>query len=195
MTLPRLLVLTDRRACPRPLVDVVRAAVQGGARAVLLREKDLPAPERLRLAAALQRVLDDAGALLVLAGTALPAPALHLAAADPVPDERPALLGRSCHNPREVAAARHEGCDWVTLSPVHLTASKPGHGPALGYAGLARLAREAPPAYALGGVGPDEVGGCLAAGAYGVAVMGAVMRSRRPDAVVGELLAALGAAA
>ncbi|MQA35899.1 thiamine phosphate synthase, partial [Modestobacter roseus] len=41
----------------------------------------------------------------------------------------------------------------------------------------------------LGGVRPDDVAGCLAAGAHGVAVMGPVMRE---PAVVGAYLAALG---
>jgi thiamine-phosphate pyrophosphorylase len=71
----------------------------------------------------------------------------------PCPHPRPALLGRSCHDPAEVTAAA--GCDWVTVSPVNLTASKPGHGPALGPAGLAACidAPGAPPVYALGGLG------------------------------------------
>jgi len=49
-----------------------------------------------------------------------------------------------------------EGCDWMTVSPVWETASKPGYGPALGSAGLAALLPGAPAIYALGGVdGPD----------------------------------------
>ncbi len=175
----RLLLLTDRRLSPRPLVDTVRAAVDGGARAVVLREKDLPAAERVRLADGLRAVLPD-DALLVLAGTSVPGDALHLAAADAVPDPRPALLGRSCHDAAELAAAA--GCDWVTLSPVFATATKPGYGPALRPAGLAALLGPgAPPAYALGGVdGPAAARACRQAGAYGVAVLGAVMRAPDP---------------
>lgn len=188
MQLGRLLVLTDRRACPRPLPDVVRAAVDGGARTVVLREKDLPAAERALLADELRAVLGDG--LLVLAGTSLPGPAVHLSAADPVPSPRPALLGRSCHDASQVAAA--DGCDWVTVSPVWETASKPGYGPALGPDGLAALLAAAPPAYALGGVlGPERARACRAAGAHGVAVMGAVMRAGDPARTVAALLAVL----
>ena len=189
--LPRLLVLTDRRACDaRPLVDVVRAAVDGGARAVVLREKDLPALERARLADDLRGLLAPVGGLLVLAGTGLAGGAVHLAAADPLPAARPALLGRSCHDATEVRRAAAEGCDWVTLSPVFATASKPGYGPALGPAGLRALTTGAPPAYALGGVEPGRVRECLGAGAHGVAVMGAVMRAERPDRLVAAVLLA-----
>ncbi len=188
--LPRLLVLTDRTLATRPLRDVVAAAVDGGAPAVLLREKDLPVAERARLADELRAVLG--GVLLVLAGTSLrpgPGEGVHLAAADEVPTPRPARLGRSCHDAAEVAAAG--GCDWVTVSPVWATSTKPGYGPALGPDGLAELVPGAPPVYALGGVtGPEQVRACRAAGAYGVAVLGAVMRAEHPDRIVAALLAA-----
>ena len=196
VALPRLLVLTDRAATPRPLPDVVRAAVDGGARAVVLREKDLPDVERRRLADELRPLLEAVGGLLVLAGGALRAApgavdALHLAAAEPLPVPRPALLGRSCHDAAEVRRARAEGCDWVSVSPVYLTASKPGYGPALGPSGLAELVRGAPPVYALGGIDPSRARECVDAGAHGVAVMGAVMRADHPARLVAELLSSL----
>ena len=189
--LARLLVLTDRLACRRPLLDVLAAAVDGGARAVVLREKDLPAGERKGLAAAARALLDPVGGVLVVAGGALGGDAVHLAAAEAVPSPRPALLGRSCHDAAEVARAAAQGCDWVTVSPVWQTASKPGYGPALGLAGLAELVAGGPPAYALGGVTPGRAQACRAAGAHGVAVMGAVMAAERPAEVVAALLDAL----
>jgi thiamine-phosphate diphosphorylase len=179
VTLPRLLVLTDRTQCAGPLVATVAVAVDAGARAVVLREKDLPDGERAALAGELCALLDPVGGLLVVAGPAGAAggaDAVHLGAADPFPAPRPPLVGRSCHSGGEVTAARAEGCDWVMVSPFAATASKPGYGPALGPAGLAALLAGGPPGYALGGVGPADVRACLAAGALGVAVMGPVMR-------------------
>lgn len=184
-----LLVLTDRTQCRRPLVDVVRAAVDGGARTVVLRERDLPATQRAALADELRSVLAPVEGTLVLAGAGLASDAVHLSAADEVPAPRPALLGRSCHDRDEVDRAAAEGCDWVTVSPVRLTASKPGYGPALGTAGLAALTG-GPPVYALGGLTAADARECLDAGAVGLAVMGAVMRAERPEAVVRELLGA-----
>lgn len=60
-------MLTDRTMCERPLVAVVADAVMSGARAVVLREKDLPYEERARIAAPLRFVLDPVGDLLVMA--------------------------------------------------------------------------------------------------------------------------------
>jgi thiamine-phosphate pyrophosphorylase len=178
--LPRLLVLTDRSQCAGRLVDAVAAAVDAGARAVVLREKDLPGAERDRLAGELDAVLAPVGGLLVRAGAA-GGPAVHLAAADTLPSPRPAMVGRSCHSAAELDRAQAEGCDWVMLSPFAATPSKPGYGPVLGPAGLAGLlaGRAAPPVYALGGVQPGDVAACLAAGAFGVAAMGPVMRDPR----------------
>jgi thiamine-phosphate pyrophosphorylase len=185
--LPRLLVVTDRTQAAGPLAAVVAAAVDAGARAVLLRDRDVPDDERAALAAELLSVLAPVGGLLVTAGAG-GGGAVHLAAAEPFPDPRPALVGRSCHSAAELVQARAEGCDWAFLSPVHPTASKPGYGPALGVEGFARLRPLGPPTYALGGVGPDDVPALLAAGAHGVAVMGPVMRD---PSVVRDYLAAL----
>jgi thiamine-phosphate pyrophosphorylase len=180
VNLPRLLVLTDRTQCAS-VPSAVEVAVGHGARAVVLREKDLPAGERLELAARLRAVLDPVGGLLLLAGSPLPAPSpvdgVHLAAADPFPSSRPRFVGRSCHDAASLALAGAQGCDYVTLSPAFPSASKPGYGPVLGPDGLSALVPPAgPPVYALAGITPDLVPSCLAAGAYGVAVMGAVMR-------------------
>ncbi|MBX6357944.1 MAG: thiamine phosphate synthase [Micromonosporaceae bacterium] len=182
-----LLVLTDRRQARRSLVEVVAAAVEGGARAVVLREKDLPCRERAALADHLRAILARVGGRLIVAGPdPLGGDAVHLAASDPA--STAGLVGRSCHRPEDLARLSNE--HYVTLSPVFSSPSKPGYGPALGTAGLARMcARTATPVFALGGVtSPDQAAACLAAGAAGVAVMGAVMRAADPAATVASLL-------
>jgi len=202
VSVPPLLVLTDRTQCAGPLVATIATAVRCGARAVVLREKDLPDPARAELAAELRAVLEPVGGVLIVAGrpddTARPAAvdAVHLAAADAFPRPRPRLVGRSCHSAEEMARAAAQGCDYVTVSPVFGTPSKPGYGPPLGVDGLAGLVRlrppasalSRPPAYALAGIRPGDVAGCVAAGAAGVAVMGPVMRDPR---IVAEYLSAL----
>jgi thiamine-phosphate pyrophosphorylase len=183
-------VLTDRTQCRGPLVATVAEAIRCGARAVVLREKDLPPAERAGIAEALRGLLRRVGGMLIMAGAS--GDAVHLAARDAFPAARPALVGRSCHDAAEMAAAAAERCDYVTLSPVFATRSKPGYGPALRPDGVRTLLRGAPdphpPGYALGGVRPTDVAACLHAGARGVAVMGPVMRA--PRSVI-DYLAAL----
>jgi len=141
--LPRLLVLTDRTICQRPLADVAADAVSAGARAVILREKDLPYDERNRIAVQLRAVLDRVGGVLIMAGPR--GEAVHLSSSDALPSPRPVL------GPSGLAA---------------LLTGGPPDAPR-------------PPAYALGGVLPEHVASCRAAGARGVAVMGPLMRDPR----------------
>jgi thiamine monophosphate synthase len=164
-----LIVFTDRRLATRPLEEVIAGAIDGGARLVVLREQDLPPRRRLKLAATLRSALDAAGGRLLL-------------------EEDPAL--RKCHDLAELFAAGEDGAEYATLSPIYPTRSKPGYGPPIGLAGLARMALAAPlPVYALGGIdSPARVRDCLDEGAAGVAVMGAVMRCEDPARCVKELL-------
>jgi thiamine-phosphate pyrophosphorylase len=125
---------------------------------------------------------------------------LHLRTADPMPARRPALVGRSAHSADEVIRAAAEGCDYVTLSPVAPTRSKPGYGPSLGADGVAdilaraRRVREPVPAiFALGGIDEHNAASFLDAGAHGVAVMGSVMGSPDPAQTVAALLATVSA--
>ncbi|MGH9246066.1 MAG: thiamine phosphate synthase [Acidimicrobiales bacterium] len=201
---PPLLLLTNRRhatAAGHTLVGVVRRAVEAGARTVILREKDLRVSERAVLAGELRRrVLGGVGGRLLVASDAslarkIGAAGVHLATSDelPIRHRRTFLIGRSCHDVREVEEAAEAGCDYVTVSPVFETSSKPGYAPVLGIDGLERVsARAAVPVYALGGVGPGRVVDCLKAGASGVAVMGAVMGATDPGAVVRAMVEELG---
>ncbi len=176
-----IVVLTDRRLARRPLPEVVQAALAGGAARIILREKTMEYAQRRALAGELRRI---AGDRLVVAG---PDPfggtAVHLAAADPL--VMGGLVGRSCHDAAELSRLSTE--DYVTLSPIYPTATKPGHGPALTPSGAAAL-NPPLPWLALGGVdSPARAAECAAAGAAGVAVMGAVMRADDPAAVVRAL--------
>ena len=186
-----LLVLTDRHQARRPLPAVIAAAVAGGARWVLLRERDLPVAARARLAAELRELLAGVGGTLSVAGAdPLGGAAVHLPAAAAAPPPGLALVGRSCHDRTELAGITGE--DYVTVSPVWPSASKPGYGPPLRLRGLRDLVRFSPvPVLALGGVeSASQVRAVRAAGAVGVAVLGAVMRAPDPAAVVADLLAA-----
>jgi thiamine-phosphate pyrophosphorylase len=171
-------VLTDRRLTRGPLVEVLAAARPDW---VILRERDLPVEERRALADGLRAVLPD-GRLIVAGPDPLGGEAVHLAARDPfVPA---ALVGRSCHS-----VPRLTGEDYVTLSPIFPTATKPGYGPALGPARAHRMAGGVP-WLALGGIdSAQRAAECVAAGAAGVAVLGAVMRADDPGQMVAELRA------
>lgn len=188
MSLSRLLLLSDRHQLPpgRSLTATVRDAASAGLTTIVLRELDLAEPDRAGIAQELARHVT-----VISARTPLPhTVGVHLAA------HQPAVAGphgRSCHDATQLRRAVSEGAAWVTLSPVAPTASKPGHGPALGASGLGDLlpAAGGVPVYALGGVDETNAAALRRAGAHGVAVMGAVMRADCPAAVVARILEAV----
>ncbi len=200
-----MVVITDRHAARRRRRSVeatVAAALAAGAPAVLLRDKDLDGDERRSLGERLRLLTAASGAQLLVASDAalarqLGADGLHLAAADPPCHEPVGLLGRSCHDRAEVAAALDEGVGYAFASPVATSASKPGHGPVLGSDGLRALisAADGVPLLALGGIDAASVATWRSAGAAGIAVMGGVMGASDPTDAVRQLLAAWNGAA
>lgn len=203
MTLPDppLLVVTDRRLAGQPLPQVAERLFACGVRWLSLRDKDLPDAERLELARALMVRARPWGACVTLHGDpALAAAAgvdgVHLpSGGDPAAARTllgpGALVGLSLHDSDGAEAMVQGGgrADYVTLSPVFPSASKPGYGPCLGAAGLRGWVELGMPVIGLGGI--DHAGAvaeCRAAGAAGVAVMGLAMRD--PQAL-GPLLAVL----
>ncbi len=203
---PALLVITDRRQSRAPLDELAEAVFAAGGRWLLLREKDLRPAARLACLGRLLAVAKPYAARVsvssdLAAAGAAGAAGVHVAAGgDPGaaraalgPD---ALIGYSAHEAGEARAAAEAGADYVTLSPVFESRSKPGYGPALGLDGLRRACARLPlPVLALGGVTAENAAACCAAGAAGVAVMGPVMRAADPGPVVADLLAALSGAA
>jgi thiamine-phosphate pyrophosphorylase len=205
MTLPSppLLLITDRQQARGNVCDIAEAAFSAGCRWLSLREKDLPQAQQVEL---LRELLDRAQqfqAKVTLHGD----PALaqqarahgvHLSAGGDAAAARrvlgkDALIGLSVHGVEEASNVDVKVVDYVIAGPVFDTQSKPGYGPALGPEGLALIAKACPVAVvAIGGIDPQNVSDCRAAGAAGIAVMGAVMRAENSAEVVAQLIGALG---
>jgi thiamine-phosphate pyrophosphorylase len=198
---PPVLVISDRSQARRPLVEIAAAAFAGGCRWFSLREKDLPAAARRALLGelvALGRRCDatvtvhddlDAAVAVGAGGVHLPSGGDPAAARARLPR---GLIGVSAHGAGEAAALIAAGADYVTISPIFLTDSKPGYGPALGLGGLAgTVAASGGPVVALAGITPANARACIAAGADGIAVMGEVMRAADPEATVRALIQAI----
>lgn len=197
--LPPLLVITDRRATGgRSLAEVIRAALEGGARLVQLREKDLEGGKLYELASELRDLTRQFGARLFVNdridvalassadGVVLPADSFPTDVARRLlgPDR---LIARSTHSPTEVERAAEEGCDFALFGPVHATPSKAAYGEPQGLEALRLAARAAIPVYAIGGITPDNAREVIAAGATGVAVIRAVLAADDPARAVQQL--------
>ncbi len=195
-----LYLVTDRPACRgRELLDVVGAAVAGGASVVQLREKSLSTREFIALARALMELLAPFGVPLVVndrvdVALAVGAPGVHLGQDDMPPADARALLGPnrilglSVTGEAEVRASRGLPVDYLGAGPVFATATKPDAGQAQGLAGLARMiALAEAPVVAIGGIGPADAREVMARGAAGLAVVSAICSAPDPGRAAAAL--------
>lgn len=198
---PPLLVITDRRQARGPLEAAAAALFAGGCRWLSLREKDLDPAGRIVLLRRLVALGKSCGAAVtvhedIAAALAARAAGIHLpAGGSPAAARRclgpAALIGLSAHGEADIKRAEAESADYVTLSPIYPSMSKPGYGPALGLEMLARLAARTPlPVVALGGLDAARATACLAAGASGIAIMGAAMTAADPAALLSAFMSA-----
>jgi thiamine-phosphate pyrophosphorylase len=193
-----LLVVTDRHQARRPLEEIVAEAVSAGARWIWFRDRDLETAERRQLAMRLAKLVQGAGGRLSIGGDVELAVetgtnAVHVRDIAAIAEARrrlgpAALVGLSAHGIADVANAHAAGADYVTLSPIYPSASKPGYGPPLGLDAIERAARIGIPVLALGGITANNAAATMNAGAAGVAVMGSVMAAERPAAAVDAIL-------
>ncbi len=180
--------ITDRHRCaPTPLVDVVSELLDAGVTTIQLREKDLDGTELIGLAQPIAELCRNYEAKLFIntntrvarevgaAGVHLPANAESVETVK-ARTGNSLYVGCSVHSLDAAQKREAEGADFLTYSPIYRTASKPGYGPAVGVASLKEVAGNVKlPIFALGGITPARVTECLAAGAFGVAVMSGVM--------------------
>jgi thiamine-phosphate pyrophosphorylase len=194
--LPRLMLVTDRRRCGgRDLANVVHEAADGGVSLVQVREKDLDGASLQRLVERLAGRLPDDVRLIVNSAVEVAwttGAGLHLPAAAPTPERPPALLGRSVHGVDEARRALEDPLSYMLVGTLYETASKPGRpgaGPGL-LTRLGVLAGETP-LFGIGGITPARVAEVIEAGAYGVAVCGAILEAARPAEAAERLNRAL----
>jgi thiamine-phosphate pyrophosphorylase len=205
-TLLRVLVVADPSAAAgRPLVEVVRAALVGGARAVQLRCKTESAREMAQLGSALRRETREHAALLFIndrvdVALSVGADGAHVGDDDlPLAAARAIvppgfLLGRSVDVPADVPLALRDGADYLGVGPFRATASKRDLGDPTGVVGVSDVVRVAAgvPVVAIGGVEAADVPDLVRAGASGVAVIRAVMTAPDPTRAVEDLLRGFG---
>jgi len=201
-------LITDRRQAPRDdIMQVVAGALDGGIRAVQLREKDLPGKELYRLADRMRKLTAGYGARLLVndrvdVAMAVGADGVHLGGSSiPASVARRllgegALIGCSTHNARELREAVEQGADFATFGPVYPTPSKAAYGPPVGVIALAKACREtAIPVFALGGVKKENAGEAIGAGAFGIALISGVVAAADPRGAAAELVTRFGNAA
>jgi len=181
-------IITDEELRPgRTHVEIARAALEGGARLIQLRDKHASDDYMIRAGAEIRRLTSKFDALFIVndrleVALACDADGLHVGQEDRSAREvRPLLAGKllgvSCATAEDAARAREDGADHLGVGPIFATATKSDAGAPTGL-DLIRLAKEASgglPVVAIGGINEANLAEVKRAGADAAAIISAVV--------------------
>lgn len=200
----RLLVVTDRHQTNgRPLVPLLQRVLTAAAPAIQIRERDLSAGDLVSLVREVQTVAAPHRSQLLIndridVALGLEGVGVHLRSNSlPVRIARKLLgaerlLGVSVHTSEEAVRAESQGADYVILGPIYETPSKQAFGPPLGIHTLEKVCRLVDiPIIGIGGVTAARASEMLGAGAFGVAVIRAILGAADVESATREFLDAM----
>jgi thiamine-phosphate pyrophosphorylase len=195
-----LYLVTDRGLSRgRPTLEIIKAAVNGGATVVQLREKDCSTREFIEQALAIKEFLKDHGVPLIIndrvdVAQAVKADGVHLGQTD-MPLEvakkivgDSMIIGISAESLQDAIEAEKGGADYLGVSPIYATPTKTDTAPPLGLEGLREIRRAVSlPLVGIGGLNPGNAAEVIRSGADGVAVVSAIVAADDPQTAADEL--------
>jgi thiamine-phosphate pyrophosphorylase len=188
------------------LVDsliVAEAALEAGAPTLQVRLKTGTDADRLRLARSIAGRCRAAGATCLVndradLAVAIDADGVHVGADDlPVPAVRGIvgsgrLVGGTARDPITAQRLVAEGADYLGVGPTFATSSKQGLPEPIGVEGVRAVAAAVDvPVIAIAGITAGTVDAVLSAGAWGVAVIGAIAAAPDPHVATHDLMMAI----
>ncbi|HOU96807.1 MAG TPA: thiamine phosphate synthase [Bacteroidales bacterium] len=197
---PALYLVTDRLLSrERPIEFIVEQAVKGGVTMVQLREKNCSTLEFVKLAISLKKLLAHFHVPLIIndrldVALASDADGLHIGQEDmPCNIARKILgndkiIGLSVESFDQALEANNLDVDYIGISPVFVTGTKPELTSALGLAGIRKISSVSKhPVVAIGGINAKNAAEVLMAGADGLAVVSAIVSADDPMKAAREL--------
>jgi thiamine-phosphate pyrophosphorylase len=196
-----LYLVTDRNQTGgRDLLRVLEQALDGGLRAVQLREKDLSGRDLFLLAERCQKLCQTYRAALFIndrvdvalavdaAGVQLAKPSIPLETARALLGSQK-LIGVSTHTLEEAKEAEQNGADFVLFGPVYFTASKAVYGSPQGLPALKAIVDNISlPVYAIGGITLENLKPTQNTGVRGVALISAIVSAANPKEAAEKIL-------
>jgi thiamine-phosphate diphosphorylase len=195
-------VLVDPEwSCGRDILTVARAAIEGGATVIQLRDKKANTRSLVEQGLVLRKLTHEQGVLFIVndridVALAVEADGVHIGQDDDMPlqiarrlmsPER--ILGVSVGNLDEAIAATAADADYLSIGPIFSTYAKSNAGPVIGTQMLAELVtRYQIPMIGIGGITAQNAGKVLQAGAVGIAVITAVISAEDIVAATRELV-------
>ncbi len=198
----RLYVLLTGSQCVNTLDWTIAEAAAGGAGIFQFREKQMPDRELIALAHQVRKWTQKANAVFIVndrpdIARLVGADGVHLGQDDlPPADARRilgpnALVGVSTHTLAQVRQAILDGADYLGVGPTFASTTK-GFDQLAGLEFVrAAFAATTLPAFALGGIRPENIAEVVTAGANRIAVSAAIAEAEEPQAVARLLAEAL----
>ena len=196
-----LYLVTDRNQTGgRDLLWVLEQALDGGVKAIQLREKDLSGRDLFSLAERLHKLCQAYDAALFIndrvdVALAVDAAGVQLSKASlPIVTARALLgpqkiIGVSTHSLQEAKEAEQNGADFVLFGPVYFTASKAAYGAPQGLPALKTIVDNISlPVYAIGGIKPENIESTKKLGVRGVALISAIVSAESPKEAAEKML-------
>jgi thiamine-phosphate pyrophosphorylase len=197
-----LYLVTDRvLSLGRSNLEVIEAAVSGGVTLVQLREKEASTQDFYQEGLNIKDYLEAARIPLIIndridIALALDADGVHLGQEDmPVDVARKILgpckiIGASAFTTQEAVAAESMGADYLGLSPIFVTTTKPELVAEIGLEGISSLKRAVKiPIVGIGSMHQSNVYEAVRAGLDGVAVVSAICSQEDPKAAAAAIKA------
>ena len=190
-----LYLVTDRGlGHGRTTLEIVTAAVQGGATVVQLREKDCSTRDFIKQALSIKKFLKDRGVPLIIndrvdVAQAVEADGVHLGQSD-MPFEiaknilgDSMIIGISAESLEDAIEAEKGGADYLGVSPIYATPTKTDTATPLGLEGLQEIRKAVGlPLVGIGGLNKDNATEVIRNGADGLAVVSAIVAADDPEA-------------
>lgn len=197
---PALYLVTDQDiSMSRPIEYIVEEAVKGGATMVQLREKDASTLDFVNRAVHLKMLLSPYNVPLIIndrldVALAADADGLHIGQQDmPYAIARKILgknkiIGLSVETIEQAKEANNLDVDYIGLSPIFITGTKPELVHALGLEGIREIAAFTKHTMvAIGGINAQNATDVLNAGAHGLAVVSAISSASEPMQAAREI--------
>ncbi|MGB9803155.1 thiamine phosphate synthase [Desulfofundulus sp.] len=189
----------DKFSRGRSILEVARAAIEGGATVLQLREKEFTARQLIDVGHQLRRLTREKGVTFIVndrvdVALAVDADGVHLGQDDlPVGMARRILgpgkiIGISTHSVEQALEAQRQGADYIGVGPVFETHTKDDVQAPVGVDLVRQVASAVSiPKVAIGGIKAGNVEEVIAAGADGAAVITAVVAAEDVSGAAREL--------
>jgi thiamine-phosphate pyrophosphorylase len=197
-------IADSEAAAGKDILQLIGAAVEGGATIIQLRGKKWTSREFLEIGIKTVQFLRPKKIPLIIndrvdIALACEADGVHLGQ-----DDRPLLyareilgkkriIGISVSTPEDAKAAEIGGADYIGAGPIFRTLSKKDVGPLLGLEGVCKIREKVKvPILAIGGISAANAADVIAAGADGVAVISAITAAENPKKAATEIIESIG---